>query len=125
MNTSSLPVPQNIIVTGGGRGLGYEMAQALVEAGHRVLITGTRAGQELQSVARLSNPECNAHKLAMCSTTTPPIKTAVRCEEFHVGLCTAGITSSVNLQKKSLKKIARIHQNRTLVVSRNVRGSEG
>ena len=77
------------------------------------------------SVARLSNPECNAHKPAMCSSTTPPIKTVVRCEEFHVGLCTAGITSSVNLQKKSLKKIARIHQNRTLVVSRNVRGSEG
>ena len=51
MNTSSLPVPQNIIVTGGGRGLGYEMAQALVEAGHRVLITGTRASQELQSAA--------------------------------------------------------------------------
>ena len=41
------PSTLSIIVTGGGRGLGYEMALALLQAGHRVLITGARAGDEL------------------------------------------------------------------------------
>ena len=55
MTTSSATERLNIIVTGGGRGLGYEMAQALVEAGHRVLITGARASQELQQAAQHLN----------------------------------------------------------------------
>lgn len=38
----------NVIVTGGGRGLGWEMADALVQAGHRVLVTGMRAAAELE-----------------------------------------------------------------------------
>lgn len=41
--------PLNLIVTGGGRGLGWEMADALIEAGHRVLVTGARASGELQA----------------------------------------------------------------------------
>lgn len=41
--------PLNIIVTGGGRGLGWEMADALIQAGHRVLITGARASAELRA----------------------------------------------------------------------------
>lgn len=45
----------NIIVTGGGRGLGWEMADALVQAGHRVLITGFREGGELSYACRAWN----------------------------------------------------------------------
>lgn len=37
----------SIIITGGGRGLGWHMADALVQAGHRVLITGARDTDEL------------------------------------------------------------------------------
>jgi len=37
-----------VVVTGGGRGLGWEMADALVQTGHRVLITGARASAELE-----------------------------------------------------------------------------
>jgi hypothetical protein len=46
------------------------------------------------SVARLSNPVCNAHKPAMCSTTTPPINMAVRFGNVKMGYDTACITSS-------------------------------
>jgi 3-oxoacyl-[acyl-carrier protein] reductase len=37
----------SIIITGGGRGLGWHMADALVQAGHRVLITGARDRADL------------------------------------------------------------------------------
>ena len=47
MTSRQGPESLAIIVTGGGRGLGYEMAAALVQAGHRVLITGARASEEL------------------------------------------------------------------------------
>jgi 3-oxoacyl-[acyl-carrier protein] reductase len=40
-----------VIVTGGGRGLGLAMAEALLEAGSRVAITGARAAGELAAVA--------------------------------------------------------------------------
>ena len=43
------PTVRNVIITGGGRGLGWEMADVLVQAGHRVLITGARAPQELEA----------------------------------------------------------------------------
>lgn len=53
---TSLPDrPLNIIITGGGRGLGWEMADALVQAGHRVLVTGARASEELQSACQAWN----------------------------------------------------------------------
>ena len=47
MSVLNAPSALSIVVTGGGRGLGYEMALALLQAGHRVLITGARAGAEL------------------------------------------------------------------------------
>ncbi len=53
---SALPDrPLNIIVTGGGRGLGWEMADALLQAGHRVLVTGARASDELASACKAWN----------------------------------------------------------------------
>lgn len=39
-----------VIITGGGRGLGYEMAIALVEAGAKVMITSARERGELDAV---------------------------------------------------------------------------
>jgi NAD(P)-dependent dehydrogenase (short-subunit alcohol dehydrogenase family) len=48
MTPSTHPSTLSIIVTGGGRGLGYEMALALLQAGHRVIITGARAADELR-----------------------------------------------------------------------------
>jgi 3-oxoacyl-[acyl-carrier protein] reductase len=40
--------PLTVIVTGGARGLGYEMAHALLQSGARVLITSARRAAELQ-----------------------------------------------------------------------------
>jgi 3-oxoacyl-[acyl-carrier protein] reductase len=49
------------IVTGGGRGLGREMALALAEAGAKVAITGARAAGELErtraDIAALAGPD--------------------------------------------------------------------
>lgn len=50
--------PLNLIVTGGGRGLGWEMADALIQAGHRVLVTGARASDELQAACDAWNQGC-------------------------------------------------------------------
>lgn len=51
------PAPSSlaIIVTGGGRGLGWHMADALVQAGHRVLITGARDTDELREACESWN----------------------------------------------------------------------
>jgi len=49
------PPSRSIVVTGGGRGLGWEMAEALVAAGHRVLITGAREAGELDAAAARLN----------------------------------------------------------------------
>ena len=38
------PAPKTIILTGGTRGLGWEMAEALIDAGHCVVITGQQHG---------------------------------------------------------------------------------
>ena len=39
--------PKTIILTGGTRGLGWEMAEALIDAGHCVVITGQQHGPHL------------------------------------------------------------------------------
>jgi len=43
-------VGRSVIVTGGGRGLGREMALALIEAGADVTITAAKSAQQLQAV---------------------------------------------------------------------------
>ncbi|MEI7784792.1 MAG: SDR family oxidoreductase [Betaproteobacteria bacterium] len=48
MSAVTAPSCLAIIITGGGRGLGWEMADALLQAGHRVLVTGARESTELQ-----------------------------------------------------------------------------
>jgi len=52
MNTPTYPSLQDrvVLITGGGRGLGYEMAVALVGAGAKVAITAARSTDELQQV---------------------------------------------------------------------------
>ncbi len=55
MNSAQPPSSMAIIVTGGGRGLGWEMADALVQAGHRVLITGSREPAEVEAACQSWN----------------------------------------------------------------------
>lgn len=50
-------VGRSVIVTGGGRGLGCEMALALTAAGANVMITAAKSEQQLQAVqAKVSGP---------------------------------------------------------------------
>ncbi len=48
-------VNRSVIVTGGGRGLGKEMALALIEAGANVMITAANNKDELQQVEALAS----------------------------------------------------------------------
>lgn len=66
MNAPPVPQSLSIIVTGGGRGLGWEMADALIEAGHRVLITGARDSQELdEACGRWNEGQARPRALAL------------------------------------------------------------
>ena len=51
------------IVTGGGRGLGYEMAMALVEAGAKVVISSAREVGELKAVEKEAEAITGAGRL--------------------------------------------------------------
>jgi 3-oxoacyl-[acyl-carrier protein] reductase len=53
-----------VIVTGGGRGLGQEMALALICAGARVLITGSREAKELTESETLAAELGGADRIA-------------------------------------------------------------
>jgi NAD(P)-dependent dehydrogenase (short-subunit alcohol dehydrogenase family) len=47
------PAPRTVVVTGGGTGIGFAVAQAFVAAGDRVVITGRRKGVLDDAVAAL------------------------------------------------------------------------
>lgn len=75
---------RNVVVTGGGRGLGRVMALALVEQGANVMITGTRAPEELDATVR----EAMALGRGRCSS--------VRSDVSDVGDCEMAVLSAVN-----------------------------
>lgn len=55
-----------VIVTGGGRGLGREMALALAASGARVVITGARARDELDQVCSVADNLTGAGRIVAC-----------------------------------------------------------
>ena len=58
--------PKTIILTGGTRGLGWEMAQGLIDAGHCVVITGQQNGPHLGALQEQLNQRAGAaHALAL------------------------------------------------------------
>jgi NAD(P)-dependent dehydrogenase (short-subunit alcohol dehydrogenase family) len=57
---------KTVIMTGGTRGLGWEMAEALIDAGHRVVITGQQHGPHLGALQDQLNQRAGAaHALAL------------------------------------------------------------
>jgi NAD(P)-dependent dehydrogenase (short-subunit alcohol dehydrogenase family) len=54
------PSSKTIILTGGTRGLGWEMAEALIDAGHCVVITGQQHGPHLGALQDQLNQRAGA-----------------------------------------------------------------
>lgn len=52
-----------VVVTGGGRGLGREMALELAASGARVVITGARAGEELRATLTEAEAQAGAGRM--------------------------------------------------------------
>ena len=67
---------RNVIVTGGGRGLGQVMARALVEQGANVMITGARAAEELSRTAE----ELKALGAGRCESMAADVSDPAACE---------------------------------------------
>lgn len=85
MNSAQPPSSMAIIITGGARGLGWEMADALLQAGHRVLITGAREPTELQAACEAWNQgQRQVRALAMTADVSrwdDCLRVAQRCKE--------------------------------------------
>lgn len=85
MSPAQPPSSMAIIITGGARGLGWEMADALLQAGHRVLVTGAREPAELQAACQAWNrgyPEVRALAVtADVSRWDDCLKVAQHCKE--------------------------------------------
>ena len=69
-------VDRVVIMTGGGRGLGQVMALALVEAGAKVVITGARAGQELDDTVARGNALGTGAMAGMIADVADPVACA-------------------------------------------------
>lgn len=65
------------LVTGGGRGLGFEMAQAFVEAGAHVIVTGRSADTLDAAVAALAGADGSAEAMAFDIADAPSRSTAL------------------------------------------------
>lgn len=67
---------RNVIVTGGGRGLGQVMARALIEQGANVMITGARATAEVDRTAN----ELNDLGAGRCVGVAADVSDPAACE---------------------------------------------
>jgi NAD(P)-dependent dehydrogenase (short-subunit alcohol dehydrogenase family) len=77
--------PPVVVVTGGNRGIGFEVCRQLAEAGYRVVL-GSRDTQKGQAAAaRLSHPEVHAVQLDVDDDQS--VTSAARWVADHLGRC--------------------------------------
>lgn len=101
------------VVTGGGRGIGAAVAEALAEAGARVVVSA-RAGGEIEAVAaRLRGRSFEVSALA-CDVTDPEavgrlaVESAARLGQVDILVNNAGVSSSAPLRSQSLEEWRRL-----------------
>ena len=71
------------LITGGGRGLGYEMAKALSRAGATTIINGRDAGRLREAVARAAQDGVTLHTAAFDAGNPASAKTVAALAEQH------------------------------------------
>jgi 3-oxoacyl-[acyl-carrier protein] reductase len=92
------------IITGGGRGLGYEMAMALVEAGARVVIASANEKDELDAVVAEAEGIAGAGALAALQADVCDYDACERVVAETIARCGA-VHCLVNNAARGLKSI--------------------
>jgi NAD(P)-dependent dehydrogenase (short-subunit alcohol dehydrogenase family) len=117
---------RSAIVTGGGRGLGRVMALALVEQGVNVMITGSRAPEELGATAA----EARALGPGSCATIRADVSDPENCEEVVRATLAAFGTVDIlvnNAARGPLEQLdeagKQLHQQRGLPTMPNTTGA--
>ena len=86
---TNLPV---VVVTGGNRGIGYEVCRQLSEAGYRVALGSRDARQGQAATARLGHPDVHAVQLDVDDDAS--VTTAARWVADHLGRCDALVNNA-------------------------------
>jgi NAD(P)-dependent dehydrogenase (short-subunit alcohol dehydrogenase family) len=101
------------VVTGGGRGIGSEVARALARSGARVVVAARSEGPLRELVAELARDGLEAHAVACDVTDEASVEALARAAESAVGdvdilVNNAGIASSAPIKSTTLADWNRI-----------------
>ena len=89
------------LITGGGSGIGYEIAKCFIHAGARVIITGRREIPLQETIAKLGE---NAHYFVNDVTDLPSLEGLVNNIELTLGPIDILVNNAgVNLKKNALE----------------------
>jgi NAD(P)-dependent dehydrogenase (short-subunit alcohol dehydrogenase family) len=116
--SNNLPV---VVVTGGNRGIGYEVCRQLSEAGYQVVLGSRDARQGQAATARLAHPEVHAVQLDVDDDAS--VTTAARWVADHMGRCDALVNNAAidydSDQQASTADLDRVHR----IIETNVFGA--
>jgi NAD(P)-dependent dehydrogenase (short-subunit alcohol dehydrogenase family) len=110
-----------VVVTGGNRGIGFEVCRQLSEAGYQVVLGSRDARQGQAATARLAHPEVHAVQLDVDDDAS--VTTAARWVADHMGRCDALVNNAAidydTDQQASTADLDRVHR----IVETNVFGA--
>ena len=115
---TNLPV---VVVTGGNRGIGFEVCRQLSEAGYRIVLGSRDARKGQAAAARLGHPEVHAVQLDVDDYES--VTAAARWVADHLGRCDALVNNAAidydTDQQASTADLDRVHR----IVETNVFGA--
>ena len=115
---TNLPV---VVVTGGNRGIGFEVCRQLSEAGYRIVLGSRDARKGQAAAARLGHPEVHAVQLDVDDDES--VTAAARWVADHLGRCDALVNNAAidydTDQQASTADLDRVHR----IVETNVFGA--